>query len=244
MGGKRVIGSESPAPKSRLPWFYLLLIFFSLTAGIVAAAFLYYRNYEKHYRVEVERQLLAIAELKMSELADWRAERLADAAIFYKNAAFSALVRRHFEQPEDQEAQNQLQTWLSQVQAAYRYDRVMLLNPQFSKKMIIPDGEERSTSFVSPGSVEGLRSGQVVFEDFYWNEQSRRIYLKVLVPILDEAHDDRVIAHDDRVIGILALRIDPETYLYPLINRWPTPSLTAETLIVRRDGNDGPGYLP
>jgi two-component system sensor histidine kinase/response regulator len=222
MGGKRV---------GRLPSFYLLLVFFSLTAGIVAAAFLYYRNYEKQYRAEVERQLSAIAELKVSDLADWRAERLADASIFYRNAAFSALVRRHFEQPEDQEAQNQLRTWLIQVQAAYRYDRVMLLDPQFSKKMIIPDGEERSTSFVSPGSVEGLRSGQVVFEDFYWNEQNRRIYLKILVPILDEAHDDRV-------AGILALRIDPETYLYPFINRWPTPSRTAETLIVRRDGND------
>ena len=252
MGGKKVVGSESPASKIRLPSFYLLLVFFSLTAGIVTAAFLYYRNYEKNYRVEVESQLSAIAELKVGLLEDWRAERLADAAIFYKNAAFSALVRRHFEQPEEQEAQNQLRTWLSQVQAAYRYDRVMLLDPQFSKKMIIPDGPERSTSFVSPSSVDGLRSGQVVFEDFYWNEQNRRIYLKVLVPILDEArgdrpvaHDtrviarsDRVIDHDNRIMGILALRIDPETYLYPSINRWPTPSLTAETLIVRRDGND------
>ena len=52
MGGKRVIGSEFPAPKIRLPSFYLLLVFFSLTAGIVAAAFLYYRNYEKHYQAK------------------------------------------------------------------------------------------------------------------------------------------------------------------------------------------------
>jgi PAS domain S-box-containing protein len=231
LGGKRVIGPEFPAPKFRLPSFYLLLVFFSLTAGIVTAAFLYYRNYEKHYRAEVERQLSAVAELKVGELADWRAERLADAAIFYKNAVFSALVRRHFEQPADQEAQNQLRTWLSHVQAASRYDRVMLLDPQYSKTMIIPDGPERSTSFVSPSSVEGLRSGKVVFEDFYWNEQNRRIYLKVLVPILDETHDNRI-------LGILALRIDPETYLYPLLMRWPIPSRTAETLIVRREGND------
>ena len=42
----------------------------------------------------------------------------------------------------------------------------------------------------------------------------------------------------NRPLGVLALRIDPETYLYPFIKRWPTPSLTAETLLVRRDGND------
>lgn len=32
--------------------------------------------------------------------------------------------------------------------------------------------------------------------------------------------------------------IDPENYLYPSIERWPTLSRTAETLLVRRDGND------
>jgi hypothetical protein len=76
-----------------------------------------------------------------------------------------------------------------------------------------------------------LRSGKVVFEDFYRNEQNQRIYLKVLVPILDEANDNQVIA-------VLALRIDPEKYLYPSINQWPTPSKTAETLLVRRQGNE------
>ncbi len=37
--------------------------------------------------------------------------------------------------------------------------------------------------------------------------------------------------------AFVALRIDPENYLYPFINRWPTSARTAETLIVRRDGN-------
>jgi len=97
--------------------------------------------------------------------------------------------------------------------------------------MVVPEGPERSTSFVSPVSSEGLRAGKIVFEDFYRNEANRRIYLKVLVPILDEGHDDRL-------IGILALRIDPESFLYPFIMRWPTPSRTAETLLFRRDGSD------
>jgi len=211
--------------------YVFILIFGLLAAGIVAAGAHYYRKYERNFRVEVERQLSAIAGLKVDELVRYRQERLADAAVFYKNAAFSALVKRHFEHPEDQEAEDQLRTWLGHMQAASQYDRVMLLDTLYSKKMIIPDGPERSTSFVSPSSSAGLRSGKVVFEDFYWNEQNRRIYLKVLVPILDETHDGRV-------IGILALRIDPKIYLYPFISRWPTDSRTAETLLIRRDGND------
>ena len=209
----------------------LVLVFAVLAVGIVTAGYLYYRNHEQHYRTGVEQQLSAIAELKVAELARWRNERLGDAAVFHRNAAFSALVRRYFEQPEDLETQGQLRTWLSHIHAAYQYDRVMLLDPQYTKRMMEPDGPERLTSYVSQSSSERLGSGEVVFEDFYWNEENQHIYLRILVPVLDEANDNRV-------IGILALRVDPGEYLYPLIQRWPTPSQTAETLLVRRDGND------
>jgi diguanylate cyclase (GGDEF)-like protein/PAS domain S-box-containing protein len=71
----------------------------------------------------------------------------------------------------------------------------------------------------------------VVFEDFYWNEENQKIYLKVLIPVLGGESGSPL-------IGVIALRIDPERYLYPFIGRWPTPSRTAETLLVRREGNE------
>ena len=42
----------------------------------------------------------------------------------------------------------------------------------------------------------------------------------------------------DQVIGFVILRIDPVKFLYPLIQAWPTPSPSAETLLVRREGDD------
>lgn len=54
MGRKGISVPELAASKGRLPSFYLLLVLFSLTAGIVTAAFLYYRNCEKHYRAKTE----------------------------------------------------------------------------------------------------------------------------------------------------------------------------------------------
>jgi PAS domain S-box-containing protein len=207
------------------------LIFVVLAAGIITAGVFYYRHYEQHYRTEVERQLSAIAELKTHELADWREERLGDGAVFFRNAAFSALVRRHFDNPGDAEAREQIRAWLNQVHAAYSYDRVFLLDAKYSKKMTVPEAPERETSYVSERTSEILRSGEIAFEDFYRNEQNERIYLKVLVPILEAGSGSRLVA-------VVALRIDPETHLYPDLSRWPTPSRTAETLIVRRDGND------
>lgn len=211
--------------------YVLGLMFVVLAAGIITAGVFYYRYYEQHYRTEVERQLSAIAELKTHELANWREERLGDAHIFFKNAPFSLLVRRFFDAPEDLDTREQIRAWLNQVRAAYQYDRVFLLDAKYSKKMIVPEAPERETSYVSERTSEILRSGEIVFEDFYRNEQNQRIYLKVLVPILEGGSGSRLVA-------VVALRIDPATHLYPDLSHWPTPSRTAETLIVRRDGND------
>ena len=96
-------------------WYPLVLIFAILAVGIVAGGIFYYRNYERHFRDEAEQQLSAIAELKVDELAQYRKERLWDADAFFKNTAFSGLVRRFFEHPEDAEAQQQLQEWAGQI---------------------------------------------------------------------------------------------------------------------------------
>jgi PAS domain S-box-containing protein len=210
----------------------LILVFVLLTAGIVTTGRIYYRNIEKHFRAEVEVQLSTIAELKVDELVQWRKERLlGDGAVFSKNPSFGALVRRFFEKPEDTEAPRQIQAWLEEYQTMKIYDQLRLLDAQGVTRMTIPAARTPMSSVISQRIPEVVRSGQVTFQDFYRKEQDQRVYLAVMVPLLDAQEASRP-------LGALVLRIDPETYLYPFIKRWPTPSLTAETLLVRRDGNE------
>ncbi len=209
----------------------LILVFAFLSAGIFVAGYVFYSNYEKNYRAQVEHQLSAIGDLKAGELVQWRKERIGDASLFYKNPAFSALVERYFANAGDAEAEGQLRTWLGRFQDSGQYERVMLLDTGYAKKMVVPQAPERNLSFVSTGTIGILQSGQVAFEDFYFNEVNQKIYLKVMVPILAPTDGSRI-------IGFCALRIDPAAYLYPLIQLWPAPSMTAETLLVRQDGND------
>ena len=51
-----------------------------------------------------------------------------------------------------------------------------------------------------------------------------------------------VIDKNNSVTAILILRINPDTYLYPLIKEWPVPGKTSETLIVRKE-NENVLYL-
>ncbi len=224
---------EKPSDAKTARVLYLfVMIFIFLATGIITIGSLYSRSYEEKHRAEVERQLSAIADLKVAELEQWRKERLSDAAVFYQNSYFSGMVLRYFEAPGDSDARERLQTWLRKIREAHRYVRVCLHDVEGRIRLADEDNPEPEAERFSPRDIEARGSGRIIFEDFYRDEYTGHVYLDILAPIIPEG------GHAGRVIGILALHIDPEEYLYPLIKRWPTPSPTAETLIVRREGND------
>jgi PAS domain S-box-containing protein len=209
----------------------LLLIFAIMALAICAGGFFSYRSYERHFLTEIEQQLAAIAELKVEDLALWRKERLGDADTFFKNASFSELVRRFLDRPGDAEARAELRTWLHRCQAANQYDRIVLLDAQGVERLSTAGAVGPVAAQVSERARAVLRSRAVGFQDFYRNEHDQRTYLATLVPVLDGPNFSHA-------LGILVLHIDPTIYPYSFISRWPTPSRTAETLLVRRDGND------
>ena len=209
----------------------LILLFAVLAAGIIATGYLSYLNYERRFRIETERRLSAIAELKVSDLVRWRKERLGDAGILFKNASFSALVRNFFRQPADPDTRGLLQAWLDKYKTQFDYDRIFLLDAQCVERISAPETPEPVAAHLLEQAPKILRSDRVTFLDFHRDSPDRPIHLSVLVPILDGGSDRPA-------LGILVLRIDPGKYLYPYINRWPAPSRSAETLLIRRDGND------
>ncbi|MBI5592770.1 MAG: PAS domain S-box protein [Deltaproteobacteria bacterium] len=209
----------------------LMLIFGILSLGIVLGGAFYYRNYERHFRFEIEHQLSAIADLKVNELVQWRRERLADAGILYQNASFTALVQRFFKKPEDADAYRQIEIWLDKYRTHYQYDRAFLLDAKGDERLTVPGRPEAVAAHLAGDAARCLESGQVTFLDFHRDFPDGPVHLSLLVPIQDEPGTIRP-------IGVLVLRIDPGIYLYPLISNWPTPSRTAETMLVRRDGND------
>ncbi len=205
--------------------------FLILSAIILAIGRLYYGYALKSYRVLIDQELSAIADLKEKEIMQWREERLGDVSVFYKNDVFSSLVQRYFEKPDDAETLKGIQIWLRNVQVHYSYRRVSLIDSKGVERLSIPKATTPVDAVISRRCSEIMKSKQIVFEDFYRNEHDTQIYLTVLAPIIDNQDSTHV-------LGIISLQIDPEHYLYPLISNWPIPSKTAETILLRREGNE------
>ena len=217
--------------KNRHTLSVLVLVFLILAAGIVAVGGLLYRSQQDNRRTEAEHELAAIGNLKVGELSEWRKERLADANLFYKNKAFSDLVRHSIERPQDLSLQEELRDWIGHFQSGHHYDQVTLFDAACNERISIPADKGPLCTTTLENARKAMLSGQVTFADFYPDMKTKKVYLRVFVPILDGPSLGRS-------LGVLRFRIDPEAYLYPFIQRWPTPSETAETLLVRREGNE------
>ncbi len=212
--------------KGSLPIF--ILIFIVMGAGIGAGGILSYRDYKERFRAQVESQISSIARLKLDELTDWYSGRMANAGVFFKNTAFSALVERLKHGPDDQAARLEAQAWLDRALDKRQYDRISLLDAGGSTIISSPQNAEAAAPHIGDDCARTLEKGEMVFLDFHRDGYEGPVRLAVLVPIYSPA--------EGRPLAVLVLRIDPARYIYPFIIQWPVPSRSAETLLVRREG--------
>jgi PAS domain S-box-containing protein len=207
------------------------LIFILFASGLAAIGYLSYQQYERAFRLQMENQLSTIANLKVSGLEEWRAERMADAQALYNNPAFAALVQRFLEHPGDVQAGALLQSWLDAINNSGAYNRIFLLDSEGVEQVASPNTPEPVNAYTLEQVAAALAGREVTFLDIHRDTPDGPIHLALLVPIIT----DQQASHP---LGVLVLRIDPTTYLYPFIQGWPVPSQSAETLLIRRDGND------
>jgi PAS domain S-box-containing protein len=218
-------------PIKRLSRIARYLIFLALAAAILFVGISQFRRFSRNFEAEAMDELSSIARLKADQLSQWRKERLLDAASLDQNIFISVLVGRSVQAPADAGTQRRLQSWLQKYRDSGIYDRIQVLDRQGTIKLGLPDGKSPASPAVLQRLPAVLRTGRAEIVDFYLDAIEHRPFLNLLIPVYaDGAKFD--------IEGILSLRIDPAVYLYPFIKQWPTASPTAETLIVRREGDD------
>jgi PAS domain S-box-containing protein len=226
------LNSHGPDQKNGQRVRYLLIILFVvLAAAILITSYIYYQNYERNYKLEIDHQLMAVSDLKVNELVDWKTERMGDAGTFFHNPLFSSRVRHLINDTNDTETREEVSIWLEKELGYKQYNRVYLLDTAGNPLVSVPGAETQISSAVSRQLAQILQSGNITIIDFYRDETDLKIYLTIISPLYDDQEGGRP-------LGFLAFQVDPGTYIFPFIREWPGPSVSAETLIVRREANE------
>ncbi|MGD1074779.1 MAG: ATP-binding protein [Thermodesulfovibrionales bacterium] len=213
----------------KAPWQFLL-VFFILVISISSVGFFYYESQKKQIKEEKQNELLAIADLKVSQIVNWRKERLADAATIRANFLLAPRLQRSLQNSTQAKGKKEIRTWLQSFKEAYQYDDVLLLDKKGNVLLSVAQKSEVIGPETKKLASQSMKTRETTFSDLYRNGVSGRIQLNIVAPILAAEGTD--------AFGVFLLRIDPYVFLYPLIERWPTPSPTAETMLIRREGNE------
>jgi len=219
----------TPIQSPRIPKIFIS-IFLLLTLGIGITGFYYYENQKRHIKREKQNELHTICDLKVNQIANWRKERLGDAEAIFKNTLFLQYLRRCLKTREISEIRKEILNWMNSLLKLHDYNSIFLLDAKGEGQLSISD-EKESLGPYAQGLVKGvIQSRKVTFLDLYREEKSGHIHIDILVPLVPESNDTLP-------VGVLLLRIEPNKFFFPFIQSWPTPSPTAESLLVRREGN-------
>jgi len=201
--------------------------FAAMVLLLSSAAYWTYNREARAIRRDKYNELKAIADLKVRQLVQWRDEQISDARL---SASAACLVSSALFKSSDRAS--------SRAGLLPRLDEIRRTNLHCAEAVVTnPDGVVLLAAGTGPEDLDAgarelvaraLAARDVVIGDFVRYSGSGKVYLDVVAPMLSVAR---------RPLGALVLRVDPEPYLYPLLQFWPARSRTSETLLVRREGD-------
>ncbi len=207
-------------------------IYLAIFLALLGGAALFYHAQERLFRHEIEANLLSIANLKVGQIEQWRAERRDDAAVLSAGTFLIDGIARWLARPEPA-LTARLKTHLNGIRLGHHFQDVILVDVQGRVRLHANDQQVDALNAMEMAALaQALRERQPTLTDLHVDaDPASTPHVNAVAPIFAGGGRAPV------PLGALILRSGADRFLYPLIQAWPTASNSAETLLVRRDGN-------
>ncbi|MFO0588050.1 MAG: PAS domain S-box protein [Polyangiaceae bacterium] len=187
-----------------------------------------YRHESAEAQHVAEEELGSVSRLKVEQIDGWLGERRGDVEI----ARTHPILRRLLADPVDIEARGQATHYFELLRHLYGYAEIALFDADARPVLVLPAGGLEGRPCVNTHAAETLKSPKVTFTDLHRTAPDGPLRIALGGSVEAEG------ATTSAVVGAVLLTIDPDRFLFPLLQRWPVPSDTAEAVLVRRDGDD------
>ncbi|MCE5279105.1 MAG: PAS domain S-box protein [Planctomycetaceae bacterium] len=215
--------SASPNPVAKGP----ILVSLALVAAVAFSSVFYARHEISQVRQAAYTQLSAIAKLKVDQIVAWQNERLADAQLAAMHILQSDVAR--WSGGADEASKAAIVEHLRMLQRIKGYENAILADAN-GRRLLSLDAHLESLDDSAALLVARIVASRAAMAgDLLHCPSCRRIHHDVGAPVL---------GGDGQPIAVILLRSDPEHSLYPLLQMWPTPSRTSETLLIRKEADD------
>ncbi len=216
-------------PPTSLP---LVILFLIIMLSVCVGGITYY-NYQKNNLLsEKLQELSAISDLKIKQITQWRFERLADGKFLGENIMLVEKISDFLKAPREKSSAQILKKSLKSLTDNFDYVSAVLVGLKGDVRLAYPGSDTLIGENLRPLLPLMASERKVVLSDLHINYTVNYVHLDLIVPLIDHTVNDTI------VLGFLVLRVDPSKVLYPMLKSWPTNSKSAESLIIRKEGEE------
>jgi PAS domain S-box-containing protein len=210
-------------PSSHLPWLFIAL---ALVVPLLGAAYVQLRI--PQIEREATDNLQAIARLKAEQVENWLDERRADGQALAASNGLNARIHQFINGKLNPRRVAAILDRFAALLNSHSYSSVLLLDAR--GQLTLSQGQHLAILPATRAlAADAMRSQQVQRGELFRSEAGH-VHFDWAVPVVISD------AQGTRAVAAIVLRVDPASFLYPLIQTWPTASTSAETLLIRRDG--------
>jgi len=216
---------------NRLAKYGYLFMLISIIAVIAAIGYGFVQQQNQIVIEEARLDLATIVDLKVSQITEWRKERLLEATSIHSNTMISHRIKDFLHGRQQAAALEEVQVWMSSLQRASGYSNVILFSPAGD---VLTSASPITTNLEVDRRLlkSVLQNKEAVLSDLHIHEGGGEFDINLFIPVIDPE------SSGSDCIAVIAIDINPLVHLYPLLRAWPTPSRTGENLLVRHDGDN------
>jgi PAS domain S-box-containing protein len=203
-------------------WIILISVLVPV-AVLTGGAWFYFFTKEQN-RQGIESELQAIAELKIDQIIAWREDRLADAEVLMNSVSLNEDIAPWIQTHDPALEEKILRRFIVNAKA-HHYDRIILVDSDGEVLLSSTDRLRRISAEEAQAMASALARQNPVLTDLYLDPDTCLPRISVASPIPTSGG------------FAIIMESDPWQFLYPMIQSWPVPRKSAETTLVRRDGD-------
>jgi two-component system, cell cycle sensor histidine kinase and response regulator CckA len=209
-------------------WWKAILVLAVLL--LLGGSIWYYRMQRQHYFDETIASLETISQLKINQITAWRSALMREAIAMMRSPYYINLANRWQNGPRAEDIDG-IYSRLRTAREYYFYDEVFYAGVDEKVHLTLNNSSSTLPDAARQAMREAFGTGKPVMTDLYLWPNIPSPQVAVVLPFYDGTTNPPV------PNSALIFQYDTQQSLYPIIQFWPVPSRTAETLLVRRDGD-------
>jgi signal transduction histidine kinase/CheY-like chemotaxis protein len=192
------------------------------------SVYLYYSFESSAIHHTVEENLQTIGNTKINQITQWRMGCLANARSISRSPFSQIVVKRWQTNPANPLYKQLLLNQMRLMKKEYAFEDIFIASREGNVLLPLVSTKKKLDSVPATLIHKAWEARDVVESDFYISSTTPKVYYDILAPIRNERGETMALA---------VFRTDPNEYLFPLIQSWPTSSRSSETLLLRKDGD-------